>query len=259
MLARTFFCRRVLCVRDTTRKRNDAHDRSLLASASYDALREIHWYPYHHCLPVLPDLLFLTPRLQRLTVGALFDAECPIDDVVPECPQLPVDAAVLSAEVLSRIVACSAHTLRDPHLLMHGPEFDRLARMLPPLPALRTLALLKADGPGEQDPHGSDGVHIPRVVLAEPARALKVYATYRYRSLGAVQVFQRALEHWTRLRSLEPVVRAGHCNDRLEAALRRVCASKRIALRITRIYRLLLNWDAMSSVVPVGYGNRPLV
>ncbi|EJD38531.1 hypothetical protein AURDEDRAFT_172463 [Auricularia subglabra TFB-10046 SS5] len=292
MLVRTVVCskRRVLCVTDPTRKRHDAHDRSLLASESYDALREIQWYSYHHCLPFLPDLLSITPGLQRLVVGALFDTQSPIDDVVPECPQLPENAytlsltslhcsAVLSAEVLSRIVACSAHTLRDMHLLIHASEFDRLARTLPPLPALRTLALLKADGLGDhalitrllrscprldslaistEDPDGSDGVHI--YAAASPnLRALKVYATYRYFSLGSVQGFQRALEHWTRLRSLELVVRADHCNESREAALRRVCASKRIALRMTRIYRRRLNWDALSGVVPVGYGNAPLV
>ncbi|EJD38522.1 hypothetical protein AURDEDRAFT_172454 [Auricularia subglabra TFB-10046 SS5] len=292
MLARTFVCskRRVLCVTDPTRKRNGAHDRSLLASEFYDALREIEWYSYHHCLPFLPDLLSLTPRLQQLTVGALFDTEAPIDDVVPECPQLPETAytfsltslhcsAVLSAEVISRIVSCSVHTLRDLHLLIHGSEFDRLAPKLPPLPALRTLALLQADGlvdraliaqflrscprlvsltVATEDPHGSDGVHI-WASSSPHLRALKVHATYRYWSLGAVQVFQRALEHWTRLRSLELVVREEHRKESLEAALRRVCASKRIALRMTRIYRQRLNWDALSGVVPVGYGNTPLV
>ncbi|EJD38524.1 hypothetical protein AURDEDRAFT_154087 [Auricularia subglabra TFB-10046 SS5] len=271
MLARTFVCRnrRVLCVRDPTRKRNDAHDRSLLASAS----REIYWDSYRHCLSFFPDLLTLTPRLQRLTVGALFDAECPIDDIVPECPQLPEIAytfrltslhcsAVLSAEVLSRIVACSAHTLRNLHLLIHGSEFDRLAPKLPPLPALRTLALLQADGLGDrsliahllrscshltaltiatEDPHGSGGVH--------------VYAS----SSPNLRALKRALEHWTRLRSLELVVREEHRKESLEAALRRVCASKRIALRMTRVYRQRLNWDALSGVVPVGSGNAPLV
>ncbi|EJD43323.1 hypothetical protein AURDEDRAFT_114814 [Auricularia subglabra TFB-10046 SS5] len=88
---------------------------------------------------------------------------------------------------------------------------------------------------------------------------LKVHATYRYWSPGAVQVFQRALEHWTRLRRLELVVMAEHRNEGLEAALRRVCASARIALRITPVYRLNLDWDRLSGVVPVGYRDTPLV
>ncbi|EJD38533.1 hypothetical protein AURDEDRAFT_172465 [Auricularia subglabra TFB-10046 SS5] len=216
------------------------------------------------------------PCLQRLTVAALFDAEYPIGDIVPECPHLCADAytfrltplhgsAVLSAEVISSIVACSVHTLQELHLLIHASELDEVSRTMPEPALLQAGALgdralmgrllrscprLASLTVATEDAHRSDGVHI-YASCSPNLRALKVYATYRYWSLSTVQVFQRALEHWTGLRILDLAFRAEHCNEGLEPALRHVCASKRIALRITWVYHL--HWDSFSGVVAVGY------